>query len=183
MGEAELAEKSEALLMLEDAFSHIDEQQEYALQNWYLAELNKATACRTKLKEQYAVMLAQIDEHEKQLHWRWGDKFREAVEDDLAEQKGKKRSVDYLQGRAGFRMGKSSLEIADEDMAVKWAMENDCKSALKLKITRKGPLIKAFEADGIIPDGCVVRPAEDKFFPARPKPELTRGHAKRLLEK
>ena len=90
----DLAERNDAMAMLEAAFELVDEREEHAFQNWYLSECNKAAACRAKLKEQYAVMLAQIDDVEKQLHRRYGAQFQEAVEADIVEQKGKKRISD-----------------------------------------------------------------------------------------
>ncbi len=180
---SELVEKTPAVLMLESAFELVDQREGHALQNFFLAELSRIAAERAMLKEQSAIIASQIDQREKALYWRFDKEFQAAVGVNLAEQKGKKRSVDYLQGKAGYRMGKTSLEITDEEAAIAWAMENGCKDALKLRVARKGPFIKVFEADGIIPDGCVVHPTEDKFFPALPTKRLpARALAKGLPE-
>ena len=166
-----LAEQDPILLMLQEEFARIDQKPDQWLQNWYLGKFKDADAAEARVKEQYKVMLAQIDQVRKHLAWKYGDQFREAVEADLDAQGGKKRSVDYLQGRAGFRKGKTSIEVLDEKAAIEWC-EKNCPEALSPKLARKTPLAAMFEADGIVPDGCQVHPAEDRFYPAVPQPRL-----------
>jgi len=181
----ELAEidKNHAIAMLESSFALVDARQDQSFQNWYLSQWNGADATRAKIKEQAAIMLRQVDMIQKQLQYLHGQEFRACVEDDIADQKGKKRSVDYLSGRAGMRQGKTSIEVFDEKLAIQWCKDNNCESALDDKLARKTPLAEAFEADGVIPDGCIVHPAEDKFYPALSKPRLTRDQARSLMEK
>ncbi len=171
---AELVEKTPAILMLESAFELVDQRGNHALQNFFLAELSRMDAERAMLKEQAAIIAAQIDQREKALYWRFGKEFEQLVKADVAEQKGDKKSVDYLQGRAGRKIGKESLEVFDEKLAVTWALKIGCIKAIELVVARKTPLMDWAKANGGLPKGCgcVIHPAEDNFFPALPTPRL-----------
>ena len=166
-----IVEQDPILLALQQEFDLIDQKPDQWLQNWYLGKMADIEAARNRIKEQAKIMQAQLSQAEQHLAYMWGDQFQAAVEADLEAQGGKKRSVDYLQGRSGYRKGKTSVEVIDEKAAIAWC-EKNCPEALSPKLARKTPLADMFETDGVVADGCHVHPAEDRFYPAPPRPRL-----------
>jgi len=145
------------------------------LPNWYLGKLAAIKAKNALLKEQYQIILRSYENDQRQLEYRWGDEFKATVLDDLAQQKGSKRSVDYLQGRAGLRKGKDSLAVLDEAKAIAWAKDNSLPEAVKTtESILKTPLLEQFLSDGLVPDGCEFVSAADAFYPAPSRPLLTK---------
>ena len=138
---------------------------EETLPEWYLGQCAQLDALEAVIKEQYQARLADVQRRRRALAWRWGVQFREAVERDLQQQQGKKRSVNYSTGRAGFRKSRLSLEIADEQMAVEWAVVHK-PQAVKRTVSRT-VLKEHLEQTGERPIGVIVHPAgDDRFYPA-----------------
>lgn len=169
----ELAEKDPILLALEEEFSRIDKEQEYSFQNRYLAEFNSIEACKSALKHQYGVMLKELAARKTVLQYHWHDAFKQAVKEDLAKpENSKKKSVNYLQGRAGYRKSKLHLLVNDEAAAIDWALENDCEGAVDTTLRYKILLLEKYQADGKVPDGCDVIQPKESFFPMAARPVL-----------
>jgi len=168
-----LSEADPILLALQSEFELIDQGQAQSFQNWYLGQLNSLDACRAVLKDQYQAMLHELDGRQRALEWRWYNDFRNAVEADLADPANKgKKSVNYLQGKAGYRKSREKLVVNDEAAAVAWAIENDCQGAIDMRLARTTPLIEKYQADKVVPDGCEISPAAEGFFPKRSLAEL-----------
>ena len=175
----DLAEIGEAVQALQAAFDSLDVI-ETSLPEFFMREHRNIQAGyaaleaeydlrKKSLKEDYEGFKADIKAKERALFWFKGREFRETVDDALENQKGKSKSVKYWGGKAGYRKTGTSIEVVNQATATKWALEN-CPSALG--VTRTTPIKELFESDGIIPDGCHVWPAEDKFYPALPKPRV-----------
>jgi phage host-nuclease inhibitor protein Gam len=78
---------------------------------------------------------------------------------------GKKdRSVKLLSGTVGFRRGRSSLEITDEDAAMEWARENLTSAIVVKESLAKTPITDLIEGTGEVPPGCEYHQAEDAFY-------------------
>jgi len=73
----------------------------------------------------------------------------------------KRRSVNLLHGKVGFRKGQEKLIIDDEQKAIEWA-EEYCPAAIKKSIllTPMKELSQEAEAAGF----CHIEHAEDKFY-------------------
>jgi hypothetical protein len=145
------------------------------IQEWYLKKLAEADMAEELIKERGKVLLNQVENGRKALAYCFGAEFRAAVEADLESQGGTKKSVDYHTGRAGFRMGRDKLDlvITDEAEAMAFCQENDLVD-IKASVTK---MKKHYKDTGEIPDGVEVieTPAENKFFPAVERLELTDG--------
>ncbi len=181
----ELAELDPVLRELEAAFEIVDQRQEHWLPNWYLGQVNSIEAGLAKTEEQYKIIKAAFANRRKQLEYRWGAEFQATVCEDIDKQHGKKRSVDYLQGRAGHRAGRDKLVVHDDEKAAVWANNNNLGDAVKIEVTTtilKKPLMEHVVATGEVPDGCEFVPAEDKFYPAVSKPLLPGTQARGMLE-
>ena len=173
----------DVLAVLEQEFSIIDKNEQYAFQNWYLSQLNSLDGCRAMLKAQYEAMKRELDTRQRALEYRWYDDFRTAVEADLAlPENSKKKSLNYLQGKAGTRKGKDKLVVTDEAKAVNWALENDCGEAVDMKLARTSSLMGSYKATKAAPDGCEIVPATTSFFPKRVQPALAMEDKPKELE-
>lgn len=138
---------------------------------WYLAVLGNCDAAEERLREQYNRMRAAIDARRKALEWRFGSAFRAQVEADLAAQKGKKKSVSYLTGNAGFRKTRGRLIFKDGEALKVWCAEN-LPDGLKLELS-KTAISEHIKVTGEVPPGAEWEPESDKFYPAVERPELT----------
>ena len=158
-----------------------DEGGMHWLPPWYLGRLAEFDALREVVKVQCNKMLAQVAARQKALEWKWGQQFQAQVNQDLQAQGGKKKSVDYPTGRAGFRStgGKPTLVIRDEDEALA-AAEVVCPDAVK-RTLRKAEL-KEFLAAGNTLPGAELQPTEkrDTFYPTVEQPALPAAEQPRL---
>ncbi len=158
-----------------------DEGGNHWLPPWYLGRLEEFKALREVIKVQCNKMLGQVAAREKALQWKWGQPFQAQVNQDLQAQGGKKKSVDYPTGRAGFRStgGKPQLVIHDEEEALE-AAEVVCPDAVT-KSLRKAD-IKEFLASGHTLPGAELEETEtqDTFYPPMGQPELAAIEQPRL---
>lgn len=149
-----------------------------SMATWYLGKLAELEARRITIKQQAKVMLTQIDGAEKYIAFRWGDEFKGCIEAMLQSQGGKKKSIDLLTGRAGFRKKDSSIFIRDSAAALKWCKDH-CPDALEQHIARTTPIKEHIESGinrqtGEIPEvpGVEYNPPTNHFYPSSNRPEL-----------
>ena len=152
------------------------------LGDWFTLQQTMLDAARAAVKAQAKVMLRQIEARRKTLEWNWGREFRIQVDKDLRAQHGKKKSVDYEGGRAGYRIagGKETLVVEDEDAAATFAAMN-VPDALKTEVL-KSVLLEHAQATGEEIPGCRRETPEkrDTFYAGKhvldvsmPEPEPT----------
>lgn len=92
--------------------------------NWYLRILNQAKADEKKVEEMSAIMLQEISSRRKALQYAHGQEFRNRITAKVETQTGKKKSVNFLMGTAGFRTTPESIVFTDVEKAKLWAIEN-----------------------------------------------------------
>lgn len=141
------------------------------LPEWYLGKLAECEALRARLDEQFRKLATQIDTRQRVLETRWGGAFRQQVEKDIEADGGRKRSHDYLTGRAGWRKRQGKMVIDDKRTALPWVLEH-CPEACEPTIARLTPLKEHFKQHGEEPPGCRWIPESDEFYPAMKRPEL-----------
>ncbi len=184
------------LLALIDAFAEQEavlggEDEEYC--NWYLGILGDADAADTKIDEMYKKIKKGIASRRKGLQFRFGMEFRARVQNHIALQPGKKKSANFLTGKAGKRATRLSIDIIDFEKTVKWLYENGETEVLMAAVNkiqvddvvvstlfanltcdqfveavgglRKGPLLDLITSQGIEIDGVELRHPYDRFFP------------------
>lgn len=177
--------------------------------NWYLKQVNYNKTDREKVAEMSAVMLREIDAREKALQYVHGQDFRNRVGNKIKQQPGKKKSVNFLMGTAGFRAGRESLAVNDMERLAKWLHQKDneelaleCVNDVKLTETtikilwatigeiwsqavagvRKTPLIKYLKQTGDTPEGCELMAPQESFYPWTKTPALPMPDDKPKLE-
>lgn len=170
------------------------------LPEWFMMRTARLEDAREAIKKRYKEMLNHLDAEERALHYKFGKPFKQQIDDKLALQAGKKKSVNFLTGRAGYRSAKATIVIEDTQAAKIWAVDNMGNDELKVAISslNKTPFIdevelteKADEETGEIynevsnvPDGCRFIHACEKFYPYPPaKPYLPEPESKPVIEK
>ncbi|NLX97577.1 MAG: hypothetical protein GXY83_15525 [Rhodopirellula sp.] len=143
---------------------------------WYLRKMAELEAAESLIKEQSKRMLAQVAARRKALEYQWGQAFKAQVDADLAEQGGKKKSIDYMTGRAGYRSsgGKPQIVIEDENAAIE-AAEMACPDAIKRTIIKS--VLQAYvESTGEEIPGTklITTPKVEHFYPALTYMALTK---------
>lgn len=138
---------------------------------FFLSKVAEFKALREQIRKQADILLGHVAAREKALQWVLGGQFRTQVEADLKAQGGKKRSVDYLTGRAGHRAQPDKFTILDEPALKAWCLEH-CDDALELKIQRTTPIKDHIKSTGEVPPGSHWAPGADKFYPTFDQIEL-----------
>ena len=138
------------------------------LPEWYLKKLVEHEAARQAIKEHSAKLLAQVDARDNALKWKWGQKVEVQVNKDLQVQGGKKRSVQYATGRAGYRKvaGGEKVLVDDEDVAMKHAAKS-CPAAIKVeRRILPSELKKLLKDTGEVLPGTHIETtaSEDRFY-------------------
>ncbi len=154
------------------------------LVEWKLGKIARFKEAREAIKKRRREMLDHIDAEERALFYKWGKPFKDQVDEMLLKQGGKKKSVKFLTGQAGYRKTNGTIIIEENQMAIDWAVDNLSNDGLKLAIAtlNKTPLIESVtlaektdkdtgemynEASGV-PSGCRYLHACDKFYPYPP---------------
>lgn len=141
------------------------------LPDWYLGQQAQIDAMREQIKTQMEVLLRHLMTQEKALKWKWGAQFQVIVDQRLAEQSGKKKSVDFLTGKAGYHVKPAKITITDRAEIKAWCEEN-CLDALELVVQRTTPLKEHIQSTGEVPPGVEYTPKHDAFFPPLLHPSL-----------
>lgn len=156
--------------------------EELSLPQFYLLEQARLDGCISmiddQLKEIIGYFTSVADAHKGRIqreHARLvfihGKEFKQAVASDLKAQGGKKKSIDYLAGKAGYRAGRAKIEIEDETRAIHDAELNH-PHVLKTSLL-KSELMKLYNTPG--PDGKPSKTllcgttfvaGENTFFPS-----------------
>lgn len=143
---------------------------EQDLANWYLRKNAEYDQAIETIKEQAAMMIRSIESRRRRLAWRWGGAFKDIIDRMLHSQGGKKRSVNLLAGRAGYRKSAERLTIVDPQKVLEWADFN-CPEAIKRE-PRITPLKQWLDETGEVPPGTHLTESRDSFYPPIGGPEL-----------
>lgn len=158
-------------LLSADATMAKDDDDENWLAPWYLQKEAEYDAAQKAITEHAALLLKQLGSKRVALQRYWGASFENQVRQDLEAQGGKKKSVTYATGTAGYRKtgGKDKLTIDDATAAMGWAKEQ-CPEAVKtVESLLKSELLKHTKDTGEVIPGTRLEttPVVDKFFPPR----------------
>ena len=180
-GETELAAIDQAAAEMDADYQAAQQKAEEAglsptswLPNWYLKTVCQLKSARNLIKDQAKVLLAQVDARERALQWHRGLDMKAQVDADLSAQPGKKKSVDYFGGRAGYRKKPERVEVTvtDEAVAIQ-QLEPLCPEAVRKSIHL--PTLKAYiQQTGDVPEGvnAEIIEAHDEFYPSIELPKL-----------
>jgi len=112
---------------------------------WFLRRNGNIAGERATLMSQYKKKMLVLDAIDKHMIWQWHDPMSKVVAKDIEEQRGKKKSFDYLEGRAGFRKGKK-CKVTDEEEAKAWAHKH-CPEAIKISEFLRVSYLPTHETD------------------------------------
>ena len=112
------------------------------------------------LKEQHAKRVAEVNAQLKSLDWLYRSRLEAQVKLDLKAQGGKKKSVNYAHGKAGWSK-RTSKVVVDEEAAIAWAIFEAPDAVKTTQALLKGNLPKGVEVPGV-----EVKTNETFFFRA-----------------
>ena len=164
------------------------------LPEWFMARTARLKGAREAIKKRYREMMDHLDAEERALHYKWGKEFKQQIDDKLALQGSKKKSVNFLTGRAGYRTAKGTILIENNEAAKIWAVANMTDEELTAAISNmnKTPFIDRVKPEtkvnmdtgeeytkaNDVPDGCKYIPTHEKFYPSPPIKLLTEASEK-----
>jgi len=129
--------------------------------DWVIKKITGVDDEIDRLEEQHRRRVKQLENEKQFFKERFGKELKAFVRANLD---GRKKSIDFVHGRAGFRKSRETIEIVDKEANLDWAKEN-CPDALREKEwTIKTPQIKLMKETGEMPDGTALKPAKDRFF-------------------
>lgn len=118
-------------------------------------EIERIRARAREMREGYEFRL-------EQLHRVYDEPLKEFAKRETDGQK--QRSVNLLAGRIGFRKGRDSIEIRDEEAGLAWAKAH-LKEAVVVRESLAKEIVKQYVREtGEILDWAEYRPAEDCFY-------------------
>ncbi len=133
------------------------------LANWYVGRDKQSDEAIATIKEQAARMIRAIEARRRGMIYAFGAKVKATIDRMLHSQGGKKKSVNLLTGRAGYRASPERLQIVDADRVLLWA-EKCCPQAIKRSVSMSA-INEHFKATGEIPDGVIHVESHENFYP------------------
>ena len=118
------------------------------LGDWYTKLKAQIAAERAALKAMHKIRLGLLDSREAGLEWKFGPRLEELVRRKIEEQGGRRKSIAFAYGSAGYRKS-SRLDVHDEEAAIEWA-EDHAPDAIKIKTSLlKSALPEGAEVPGV----------------------------------
>lgn len=206
---------SEVLDIIKDVHAELKEKAKTIPEDrfceWYLGEFEKMDALEEKIMKQSTIMLKEIRNRKQSLQYVCGEKFQKRVDAAIdagpkKDGKPKKKSLNFLTGTAGYRMGQETIRFTDEEKAGIWAInyltfEQFVGVVRSVKRTEaverfiksyhdyaaigslnKTPFMDYIKETGEIPDGVELVDAVDNFYPQVEKLVLPEAEAQELLK-
>ncbi len=110
-----------------------DSGDEKWLPKWYMTTMDGIAAEKATLKKQYEIMERRLEMRVEHLKWRYEDILIDIVQDMIDATGKKKKSIDFLWGRAGFRTTKRQV-VEDPEHAIMYLKKN-VPGAVKVRET------------------------------------------------
>lgn len=165
---------------------HIDDE---ANASWAVRKIVEVRAHAERVKRWAERELRRSERDEEWLLRRFGPELEAWLRAELRRRGGRRRSVALPDGTLGLRQQPPKLEIVEEPTALAWCerhlphamrvcVESEGMTALELarwqrqheedaRLKRqvlREPLTRHVAESGELPDGCALRPAEDRFY-------------------
>lgn len=151
---------AELATMLPARFSVHDEQ----TADWLVRKLVEADAHIRRVKEQAAREIRRTERERDFLRMRFGKELESWARTQLAQHKGRRKSLLLLSGTVGFRAIAAKLIVADASKLLGWSKRH-CKSAIVVVERVSKTAINAhFASTGEVPAGTQVQGATQRFY-------------------
>ena len=152
-----------------------EQPEKMSIQSFYLSERNRLNIAAASVdaqlkewKEHLEFLAGQLQgriQHElNELNLRFGQKFQQAVNDDLKQQGGTKKSISYVVGEAGYRKGRSGIVVKDEAKAIADAEMNHPQ--LVKSTLRKREMKTLYDQKKELLAGTEWKEGDNEFFPS-----------------
>jgi len=136
--------------------------------NRYVELLVETRAKLERVEEQHVARVKRLNNRLHAIEWKYGELARHITGGLIKMSDDKAKSIVTLYGTVGFRRQKPSLDIVNESKCMKSLEDSGLAGKIVMvKTTRvidKASLNKIFTDGGIVPDGCAVVSAHDKFY-------------------
>ena len=135
-----------------------------AAAEWLVRKLVESDAHIARVKEQAVREVRRTERERDFLRLRFGGELEAWTRTELAQRKGRSKSVLLLAGTVGFRACAPKLAIQQDDRLLAWA-KRYCKAAVVVvERVSKTALNQHFKTTGDLPAGTRLEPARETFY-------------------
>jgi phage host-nuclease inhibitor protein Gam len=130
---------------------------------WAVGKMTALDSKESIVKAQYKAMMDDIENDRKFLMARFGAQLMTWT---LENAKKGAKSVKLLTGTVSVRTVPEAFFIADEDKFLEWALEHLPEVLKEKTVTHidKKAVEEYFKKTGEVPDGCDVKPSEERVY-------------------
>ena len=132
--------------------------------DWLVRKVVEADAHIRRVKEQSEREIRRTERERDFLLLRFGGDLQRWVKKQLQKDKGRRKSVLFLSGTAGFRRLAAKLVVEDETIVVQWAKKHCRKAVVVVERVSKTVLNEHLESTGELADGARLEPAHERFY-------------------
>ena len=133
--------------------------------NWVVRKIVAARAYARRCEDWCERETARAQREEQFFMWRYGQQLIDWVTRRIGEQGGRRKSVYFPAGVAGFRREPEKLTVENEQDVIEWAKANDLKITSTIERLNKSDLNAHVKATGELPDrGVRLEASREKFF-------------------
>lgn len=129
--------------------------------DWVIKKITAVDDEIDRLEEQHRRRVKQLENEKTFFEERFSRELEAFVKANLD---GRKKSIDFPHGRAGFRKSRETIEIVDKDRNLEWAKKNCPNAVRKREYTTKTEQVKHLKETGELPVGCELKPSQNRFF-------------------
>jgi len=156
----DVASEAELAALVPERFSVKDESSA----DWLVRKVVEADAHIRRVKEQAEREIRRTERERDFLLLRFGGDLQRWVKKQLQKDKGRRKSVLFLSGTAGFRQLAAKLVVEDEPTVIKWAKKHCRKAVVTVERLSKTVLNEHFESTGELGDGIRLEPVQERFY-------------------
>jgi len=133
--------------------------------NWLVRRVIEARAYGDRVRTWAAKEQRRAEREEAQLMYLFGRQLQDWVVQDLATQRGRRKSVSLPAGTVGFRRVGLKLRIQDRAAVLDWARATLPQAVVTREFLSKTAINDHFSQTGEIPSqGVVIDPEHEAFF-------------------
>ncbi|MCE9554589.1 MAG: host-nuclease inhibitor Gam family protein [Planctomycetes bacterium] len=133
--------------------------------NWMIRKIVEARTYGRRVAEWAEKEQARACREEQRFLYLFGGQLIDWLRRKIAEQGGRRKSVNLPAGILGFRKENAKLVIDDEGLVVAWAKEHHPELVCIIERISKSKLNDHFDRTGEIPEqGLHIEPQKEKFY-------------------
>jgi hypothetical protein len=133
--------------------------------NWLVRRIIMARAYASRVKQYAEQELRRAEREEQTLLFLFGRQIEAWAQSEIAQFKGRRKSLALPAGTVGFRKIAAKLVIDDEKVVLVWAKENCPSAVVVIEKLSKSVIDEQMRATGVVPDaGAHVEPEAERFY-------------------